>query len=95
MNPQSYESLAAYILTVDKTVLGFLLPLSFFLAVALVATISKERRPLELVAMTCGLWVLVFLLATVVFHFVLHRPFLRLEIVQFPFLMELGLFFGF
>lgn len=93
MNPQSYESLAAYILTVDKAVLGFLLPIDFLLAVAVVALLTRERRPLELFALLMLAWIGLFGLTTTVFHLILHRPFLRLEIVQYPFLMDwLGLF---
>ena len=96
MNPQSYESLAAYILTVDKAVLGFLLPIDFLLALAVVALLTRERRPLELVSLLMLAWIGLFAVTTTVFHLVLQRPFLRLEIVQFPFLADwLGLFSSF
>lgn len=88
MNPQSYESLVAYILTVDKAVLGFLLPIDFLLAVAVVALLTRERRPLELFALLMLAWAGLFALTTTVFHLLLQRPFLRLEIVQFPSLTD-------
>lgn len=88
MNPQSYESLIAYILTVDKAVLGFLLPIDFLLAVAVVALMTRERRPLELFAMLVIAWVSFFGVTTLIFHTVLNRPFMRLEVVQYPFLMD-------
>lgn len=88
MYTQNYESLAAYILTVDKAMLGFLLPIDFLLAVAFVAIVSRTRRPWELLAMLLASW-LVFVVATgFVFHWVFDRPFIRLEVVQYPFLME-------
>lgn len=88
MSPQSYESLAAYILTVDKSVLAFLLPLDFMLALAVVALFVRHRRPLEMFALLMFAWTAIFTLSALVFHLLLQRPFLRLEIVQFPSLFE-------
>lgn len=88
MYTQNYESLAAYILTVDKAMLGFLLPIDFLLAVAFVALVSRTRRPWELLAMLIGTWILLVVITGAMFHFVFERPFIRLEIVQYPFLME-------
>lgn len=90
MSPQSYESLAAYILTVDKSVLAFLLPLDFMLAVAVVALFVRYRRPLEMFALLMLSWVGIFILSALVFHLLLQRPFMRLEVVQFPSLFELS-----
>lgn len=88
MYTQNYESLAAYILTVDKAMLGFLLPIDFFVAVAFVAILSRTRRPWELLAMLMGTWLALLVLTGFLFHWVFDRPFIRLEVVQYPYLME-------
>ena len=86
MSPSTYESLAAYILTVDKLVLGFLLPVNLLLAVAVVALVTRERKPLEVIALLLFAWVLFFSATVVLFDFILDKPFMRLEVVQFPWL---------
>lgn len=88
MYTQNYESLAAYILTVDKAMLGFLLPIDLLVAVALVAIISRTRKPAELFMMLLGIWLILVVLTGLLFHFIFDRPFIRLEVVQYPFLMD-------
>ncbi len=84
MYTQNYESLAAYILTVDKAVLVFLLPIDFLLAVAIVALLSRHRRPWEILSMLVTIWFVLFLMTVFLFDFMLHRPFLKFEIIQYP-----------
>lgn len=90
MNPTSYESLAAFILTIDKMVLGFLLPIDFLLAVAVVALVSRERKPLEIVTLLALSWALFFAVTVLLFHLILNRPFMRLEVVQYPWIDTLA-----
>lgn len=84
MHGTPYEALAAYILSVDKSVLTYLLLIDALFSVAVVSIFSRNRRPLELVSMFGMSFVLLLALATLVFHVGLDRPFFRLEIVQFP-----------
>lgn len=90
MNPSSYENLVAYILTVDKAVLGFLLPIDLLLAIAVLALVMRERKPLEVLALLLISWIGIFAVTTAMFHFVLQRPFLRLEVVHYPWLQVVG-----
>lgn len=92
MNPSSYENLVAYILTVDKAVLGFLLPIDLLLAIAVLAVVLRDRKPLEILALLFICWIGIFAVTTAMFHFVLQRPFLRLEIVHYPWLQVVGSF---
>lgn len=88
MYTQNYESLAAYILTVDKAMLGFLLPIDLLVAVALLALVSRTRRPAELLMLLLTLWLALIVLTGLIFHFVFDRPFIRLEVVQYPMLTD-------
>lgn len=89
MSPTGYESLAAYILTVDKAVLGFLLPIDFLLAVAVLVLIAKEFRPLENLALLALIWSGFIGLTVAIFHYVLQRPVMRLEVIQYPWIAEM------
>lgn len=94
MSPTGYESLAAYILTVDKMVLGFLLPIDFLLALAVLVLIAREFRLLENLALLVLLWAGFFGLTTAIFHFVLQRPVMRLEVVQYPWISAVSEWFA-
>lgn len=89
MSPTGYESLVAYILTVDKAVLGFLLPIDFLLAFAVLALIAKDFNILENFALLMLIWTGFIALTTAIFHYVLQRPIMRLEVVQYPWISEM------
>lgn len=84
MSATSYEALMALILTIDKAVLSYLLPTTLMFSIAIVAFFSKKRRVLELIALLIITYVLMLVASGLVFHFLLDRPFLRLEVVSFP-----------
>ncbi|MCB9506117.1 MAG: hypothetical protein H6697_00440 [Myxococcales bacterium] len=84
MHRTPYESLVAFILSVDTGIAVYLLPIVALLSVGTVALLSRGRRPLELVAMFGIAFVTVLAGAWFVFHVLAHRPFFRLEWVQYP-----------
>ena len=84
MQGTPYEALVAYILSVDKSVLSYLLIIDALFSVAVVSLFSRNRRPLELVTMFGFSFVVLLAVATLIFHVGLDRPFFRLEIVRFP-----------
>lgn len=84
MHGTPYEALVAFILSVDRSVLVYLVPIDTFFSVAAVAMVSRGRRPLELVALFIVCFVAILALAWLVFHVLLDRPFFRLEVVRYP-----------
>jgi heme/copper-type cytochrome/quinol oxidase subunit 4 len=84
MHGTPYEALVGFILSVDRSVLLYLLPMGVFFSLATTAVMSRGRRPLELVSIFIISLVLMVLLAWVAFSVVMDRPFFRLEVVRFP-----------
>lgn len=83
MHATHYEALVAFILSIDKAVLLYLLPIDFFFSIAAVAMMSRGRRPLELFALFVIAFVLILVGAWAVFHVLLDHPFYRLEVVSY------------
>ncbi len=83
MHGTPYEALVAFILSVDRTVLTYLMPIDAFFSIAAVAMLSRGRRPLELFALFLINFVIILALAWLVFHVILDRPFFRLEVVSY------------
>lgn len=84
MHGTPYEALVGFILSVDRSVLLYLLPMGVFFSLATTAVMSRGRRPLELISIFIISLVLMVLLAWVVFTVMMERPFFRLEVVRFP-----------
>lgn len=84
MHGTPYEALVAFILSMDRSVLVYLIPVDVCFSVAAVAMLSRGRRPLELFALFVLWFVAILFLAWLVFHVVLDRPFFRLEVVRYP-----------
>lgn len=83
MHGTPYEALVAFILSVDKTVLTYLVPLDVCFSVAAVAMLSRGRRPLELFALFIIAFLAIMGLAWLVFHVMMDRPFYRLEVISY------------
>lgn len=83
MHGTPYEALVAFILSVDRTVLTYLMPIDAFFSIAAVAMLSRGRRPLELFALFLINFVIILFIAWFVFHVVVDRPFYRLEIISY------------
>lgn len=84
MSGTRYDALVAWIFTFDRLVASYVLPMTFFFAVAVVAIAAKGRRPLELAMLLLLAWVGFIGLSILLFHFGLDRPVLRFEAVTFP-----------
>ncbi len=80
----AYDSPMAFILTVDRGIFYWVLTITFFFALSIVAVLSKERRWYELVAMFMVVYVVSIVLADLLFHHVIALPFTRLELVALP-----------
>ena len=84
MGDSRYEAVVAFLLQVDRDILFFILPIDLFFSIAVVAVLSRGRRPLELVSIFLICFALLFTIASLVFSFVFKHPFAMLEIYTFP-----------
>ena len=79
-----YQSAMAIILTVEKTVFFWVLAITFFFSVAIVAVVSKGRQWSELVCLFIVVYIISILAAGVIFEHVVGIPFARLDTVTVP-----------
>lgn len=80
----AYSALMALVVTTDRAALVYLFPTVLLFALAIVAAMAKGRKPLELVTLF-SFWALVVgLLVLLVFHVILHRPIIRVELIGYP-----------
>lgn len=80
----AFSALMALVVTTDRAALVYLLPTVLLFALAIVAAMAKDRKPLEWVTLF-GFWALVIgLLVLLFFHVVLHRPIIRVELIGYP-----------
>ncbi len=79
-----YESLVAYILTIDRAVVLYLLVTNALFSFALVSWFARRRRWLELLSLYLITFVVLFVLAGLLFTSLLDRPFVRLETIALP-----------
>jgi len=84
MHGTSYDALVAFILSIDRSILTYLLPIDLCFSVAAVAMLSRGRRPLELFALFVLSFLIILFVAWVVFHGMMGRPFYRLEVISYP-----------
>jgi hypothetical protein len=84
MGNSRYEAVVAFLLQVDRDILFYILPIDFFFSVAVVAVLSRGRRPLEILSLFLLCFAALFALATFVFNVVFNRPFALLEVYTFP-----------
>lgn len=79
-----FDDPMAFILTVDRQIFFWVLAITFFFSVSVVAVISRERAWYELVAIFCIVYVGCVLLSALLFNQVLGAPFAYLETVNIP-----------
>jgi len=79
-----YQSAMAIILTVEKTVFFWVLAITFFFSVAIVAVVSKGRQWYELVCLFIVVYIVSILAAGFIFEHVVGIPFARLDTVTVP-----------
>ena len=77
----THDALMALVFTVDRALVLYLLPINTFLALSVVALIARQRKPLELFAMFVIAFMVFGSLIFFMFHVVVQRPFIRLEVI--------------
>lgn len=83
MGNSRYQAVITFLLQVDRDILLYILPVDFFFAIALVAVLSRGRRPLELLSIFFIAFIVLFVAASLIFNFVFDRPFALLEVYSF------------
>lgn len=81
MSAITTEALVAYVLTVDRAAMVYLVPIAALFSVAATALLSRRRRLLEVVAIFLLALMTIGLLLILLFNGVLDRPIVRLEII--------------
>lgn len=79
-----YENPVAFILTIDRHIFFWVMSITFFFSVSVVAVISKGRQWYELLALFFLVYIACVLLSGVLFTHVIGVPFARLETVTIP-----------
>ncbi|MBN1947438.1 MAG: hypothetical protein JW797_17335 [Bradymonadales bacterium] len=79
-----YEAVIAFVLFLDRDILLYILPIDLFFSIALVALLSRGRRPLELLSLFAISFVVLFVLVSLLFRFAFQRPFFLLDAYSFP-----------
>lgn len=82
MPPTTPEALIAYVLTVDRAAMAYLVPITILFSIAFTALLSRRRRLLEVIAVFLIVLVVLSLLLVLLFNGVLDRPVVRLEIIR-------------
>lgn len=84
MGSTGYDSPLVFILTVDRHIFFWVLSITFFFSLSVVAVVSKGRKWHELITLFFVVYGVALGLASVVFGVLLNVPFARLETVTFP-----------
>lgn len=84
MHATPYGDLVVFILSVDRPVLMYLLPVNLLFSIAILAFAARPRRKLETVVVFMFVYTLLMIGSVALFHFFLERPVLRLETVTWP-----------
>lgn len=84
MSGTRYDALVAWIVTFDRVVFSFMLPMTFCFALAVVALTAKGRKPLEWLLLLLVAWGGFAALTVLLFHVGLDRPIIRFEAITFP-----------
>lgn len=79
-----YQSAMAFILTVEKNIFFWVLAITFFFSVAVVAVLSRGRQWYELICMFFVVYLLSLLMASAIFDQIVGIPFARLDTVVVP-----------
>lgn len=78
------DTVITFLIQLDLNVLLYLLPLALCFSIAFVASWSKNRRPLELLALFICSFILLFLISSAIMTWGLNRPFMLTEVFTFP-----------
>jgi hypothetical protein len=84
MGDSRYEAVVAFLLQVDRDILLYILPIDLLFSIAVVAVLSRGRKPLEIFSIFIISFVVLFSVAALAFQFVFGHPFLLLEVYTFP-----------
>lgn len=79
-----YGDLVVFILSVDRPVLLYLLPVNLLFSIAIMAFAGRPRRKLESFVLFGFIYTLLMVGSIALFHYFLHRPVLRLETITWP-----------
>ena len=79
-----YDTPWVFILTVDRHIFFWVLSITFFFALSVVAVVSKGRKWHELVTLFFVIYVAAMILASTIFGYLINLPFARLETVSIP-----------
>lgn len=83
MSSSRPEAVVAFLLYVDKDILLYILPVDLFFSIAVVAVLSRGRRPLEMLSIFLISFIVLLVLASLVFQFVFERPFAMMDMYSF------------
>ena len=84
MEATGYDNPLVFILTVDRQIFFWLLSITFFFALSLVAIVSKGRRWHQLMTLFFAVYLMTIIVASIIFSVVIDIPFARLETVSLP-----------
>lgn len=84
MHATPYGDLVVFILSVDRPVMLYLLPVNLMFAIAILAFTGRPRLNLQTLGLFVFVYTLLMLGSMALFHFFLLRPVLRLEAVTWP-----------
>ncbi len=79
-----FDDPVAFILTIDRSIFFWVLGITFFFSISVVAVVSRDRAWHELVTLFFVVYVACILLSGVLFNHVLGVPFAALETVTVP-----------
>lgn len=82
MPPTTPEALIAYVLTVDRGAMAYLVPITILFSIGFTALLGRRRRLLEIIAIFLLILMGLSLLLVLLFNGVLDRPVVRLEIIR-------------
>ena len=84
MESTGFDSPLVFILTVDRHIFFWVVSITFFFALSLVAIVSKGRKWHELLTLFFVVYVASLILASSIFGWLLNLSFARLETVTLP-----------
>lgn len=84
MHATPYGDLVVFILSVDRPVMAYLLPVNLCFSIAILAFVPRPRRSLQTAMIFAFVYILLMIGSVALFHFFLLRPVLRLEAITWP-----------
>ncbi len=84
MESTGYDSPLVFILTVDRHIFFWVVSITFFFALSVVAVVSKGRKWHELVTLFFVVYAVAMVLASTIFGVLIDLPFAHIETVSVP-----------